>query len=166
MGLSMYGDPDALDQLAQRLQTKALDIREYVDVHVRQGRAAHWVSVAAEACRDRIAKDGADADRAGAKLEDAAVALRVHAQRVRELIALIVHYERAATAWFEFQVRALANTVEQAIDSADRVVKDLVRDLVNDPPWRTWPFGPLNLPASGDLQWLEVGAFMREQGII
>jgi hypothetical protein len=162
VGLSMYGDPDALDRLAHRLQARAADIRLHADDHVRQGQADHWVSVWAQAYRNRIAKDRVDADQAAAELEQAAVVLRAHAQHIRETIALIAKYEKAATGWFEHQVRSLTNTVEQAVDSAERVIKS----LVNDPPWKTWPIGPHSLPASGDVKWLEVGSFMRKQGVL
>jgi hypothetical protein len=162
VGLSRYGDPDALDRLAQRLQARAADVRQHNDDHVRQGQAARWVSVAAQAYRDRIAKDGADADRAAAELERAAVVLRAHAQHVRETIALIAKSEQAVIAWFDREVRSLAHTVEDAVDSAEWVIKA----LVNDPPWHTWPIGPHNLPATGDVKWLEVGNFMRMQGVL
>ena len=162
MGSAIYGDPDALDRLADRLHARAVDVRDRADGHVREGQAAHWVSVAAQAYRDRIANDRADAYRVAAELAQAAVVLRAHAQHIRETIALIARYEKAATAWFEHQVRSLADTVEDTVESAQRLVKSLVREA----PWKTWPIGPADLPASGDLKWLEVGSFMREQGVI
>ncbi len=162
MGLRLYGDPDSLDQLANRLTSRAGEIRQHAADHQRQGQAAHGVSAAAQAYRDRVAADRADADRAAAELAHAAELLRAHAQRVRETIALIDRYEREVTSWFEHQARSLAHTVEDVVDSAGRAVKRLVEDV----PWGTWPVGPGNLPAPGDARWLEVGEFMRRQGAI
>ncbi len=162
VGVPRYGDPDGLDRLAARLRERAGEIRRDAAGHQRQGQAAHWVSTAAQAYRERVAADRADADRAAAELEHAADVLRAHAQQVRETIALIERYEREVTSWFEHQARSLAHTVEDAVDSAGRAVNRLVADV----PWRSWPIGPTNLPVPGDARWLEVGEFMRRQGVL
>jgi hypothetical protein len=43
------------------------------------------------------------------------------------------------------------------VDALDRVLPD--------PPWLNWPFTPQSLPPAGDLRWLDVGAFLRGQGV-
>jgi hypothetical protein len=143
----MYGDPDALDRLAGQLRERAGEVRRHADDHVRAGHAARWVSTAAQAYQDRIGQDRRDADRVAAELGRAADALHAHARRVRETLALIARYEREASAWFEAAGR-------------------LARKVVPEAPWGTWPIGPHNLPASGDVRWLEVGRFMRGQGVL
>jgi uncharacterized protein YukE len=158
----LYGDPDALDRLAGRLRERAGEVRRHADEHVRSGQAARWVSVAAQTYRDRIGQDRQDADRVAAELERAADALCAHAQRVRETLALIARYEREATAWFERQAASLRDAAEDVVDTAGR----LVRKVVHEVPWSTWPVGPHNLPAPGDMRWLEVGRFMRERGVL
>lgn len=160
--MSLYGDPDELDRLAGVLQARATQVRQHAADHVRQGQAVRWVSTAAQAYRDRIARDRADAERAAESLEQAAALLRAHAAQVRETLALIARFEREARAWFEGQARSLAERVEDAVDTAGRIVKD----LVGKPPWIGWPIGPDNLPGSGDMRWLDVGRFMRGQGVI
>jgi hypothetical protein len=72
---------------------------------------------------------------------------------------LIATYEREATAWFEHQARSLADRMVGAVESAGRTMKTVVDQ-------GTWPIGPHNLPAAGDKRWLEVGEFMRRQGVI
>jgi hypothetical protein len=151
-----------LDELAGMLRARAAAVRENATDHVRRGQAARWVSAAAQAYRDRVAADAADVERAAAGMEKAAAVLQAHADEIRERLALIARYEREATAWFESQARSLADRVEDVLDEAGRTV----RRLVADPPWTTWPIGPQSLPASGDMRWLEVGAFMRGQGAI
>jgi ABC-type transporter Mla subunit MlaD len=127
-----------------------------------RGHAARWVSSAAQTYRDRVARDRAQADRAADELERAAAVLHAHAEQVRETLAAIAKAEREARAWFERQARNVADTVEDAVDSAGRVVKK----LVNEAPWTTWPIGPHNLPAPGDARWLEVGRFMQGKGVL
>jgi hypothetical protein len=162
VGLTMYGDPDELDRLAGMLNTRAATVRRDADDHVRRGQSAHWVSSSARAYRDRVARDRVTVDRAAADLDGAAAALRAHAQRVRETVALIARYERQATEWFDRQARSLVDTAEGVADTAGRMVKHLVAD----PPWSTWPIGPHNLPAPGDLGWLEAGRFLRGKGVL
>jgi LmbE family N-acetylglucosaminyl deacetylase len=158
----MYGDPDELDRLARRLSVRAADVRRHADDHVRQGQAAHWVSSSAQAYRDRVARDRVAADRVAAELEQAAAALRAHAQQVRETVATIARFEREATEWFEHQSRSVLHRAEGAVDTAGRLVKHLVADA----PWSTWPIGPHNLPSPGDMKWLDVGRFMRGKGLL
>jgi hypothetical protein len=162
MGLPLYGDPDELDRLAGRLRDNATRLRQGAADHQRRGEMSHWVSTAARECRNAIAQDRADVDRAADAIDHAAAVLREHAQQIRHEVALIAKYEREATAWFEHQARSLAGRVEDALDSAGHAVKQ----LFSDPPWRTWPIGPDSLPATGDMKWLEVGDFMRRQGAI
>jgi hypothetical protein len=162
VGSSFYGDPAELDRLAGQLGRQAAEVRRHAADHVRQGHAASWVSSAAQEYRDRITQDEAEADRTAAELERAAALLRAHADEVREKLAEIARIEQAATAWFEHRARSLMDTAEHVVDSAGR----LVRKLVHDAPWSMWPIGPHNLPASGDMRWLEVGGFLRGQDVL
>jgi hypothetical protein len=34
------------------------------------------------------------------------------------------------------------------------------------PPWQNWPHQPGNLPPTGDKAWLDVGTFMRAEGVL
>ncbi|MGI5238877.1 hypothetical protein [Dactylosporangium sp. CA-139066] len=147
MGLSLYGDPDELDRLADRLRDRAAECRTCAEDHERQAGATAWHSVAADQCRQRIYEDRLAADQAAADLEHAAQVLRAHAQVVRERLALIARYEREITGWF------------------DRA-GSLIRRVASEVPWSGWPYSPQNLPPTGDLRWLDVGAFMQRQGVI
>lgn len=115
MGLSVYGDPGALDRLADRIRALAAEVRELAADHVRVGETARWVSSAADEYRERLRQDGANAQRAADELERAARLLRTHAQDVRDAIARIVRAEQETVDWLERQAHSLVEKVEGAI---------------------------------------------------
>jgi hypothetical protein len=95
----IYGDPDELDRLAGRLRSRADGVRRITDDHVTRGNAAHWQSVSAQTYRDRLVRDGAEAERVAEHLEQAAAALQAHAQEVRDLVAIIERTEHEVSEW-------------------------------------------------------------------
>jgi hypothetical protein len=144
--MGLYGDPAALDALADRLASFAGQLRDHAADHVRAAAAARWVSAAADEFRARVAQETTRVDAAADALDAAGARLRAHAERVRDLIAEIASIEHAATSWL--------HGFEHAVDG-----------LVDHLPWRELG-GPLRLPASGDKGWLEVGAFLRGHGAL
>ncbi|MGI5145120.1 WXG100 family type VII secretion target [Plantactinospora sp. CA-294935] len=156
--LRMYGDPDELDRLAGRLRQRAAEVRERAADHERQGQAARWVSVSAQAYRDQVGRDRRQADQVADELDAVADAVVAHAQEVRELIALIARIEEQAKAWF-------AATAERMKELAPLVGGPLMKAAM-EAPWAGWPVQPGNLPASGDQRWLEVGDFLRGRGVL
>lgn len=144
--ISLYGDPDELDRLAGVLRARADGVRQAaVDQATRAG-AAEWVSVAATAYRERLARARTDADRTAHGLEEAAAALAAHAQVVRERIAAIARIEQEVADWLSRRVDAAADAVGSAVR----------RLLDGDLPGWGGPLPSLPLPPSGDLRWLEV----------
>jgi hypothetical protein len=162
VGSSFYGDPAELDRLAGQLRQHAAEVRRRATDHVRQAQAARWVSAAAQAYRNRVAEDRSAAGRAAVELERAGNLLHAHADEVRARLALIAMFEREATAWFAHRATSLMDSAENVVDPAGR----FVTKLLHDAPWSTWPIGPHNLPPSGDRRWLEVGGFLRGQGVL
>jgi hypothetical protein len=158
----MYGDPDSLDRLAAKLSARAEEVRQHADNHVKAAAAAHWVSTAADAYRDRAAQDRVKVRYAADSLDEAAAALRAHAQHVRDLLAEIGRIEREATAWFEREAHNLADEASNLWDKA----KQGISHLVHEAPWAHWPFSPVTLPAAGDRAWLDVGRFLQGQGVL
>ncbi len=158
----MYGDPAALEELAAVLSRRADEVRQHCDGYIRAGRAAHWVSTAADEYRRHVEHEGVRMLRAADALDDAAAGLRAHAGQVREALAEIARMEHAATEWFEERLRDLRDDAVDAFDAARRGISVLVPEA----PWRTWPVTPLDLPGPGDKGWLEVGRFLRRQGVL
>ncbi|MGY1914011.1 hypothetical protein [Blastococcus sp. SYSU DS0973] len=95
----MYGDPAALDALADELCGRARQVRTAADEHRREGHRARWVSEAAAAYRRQLAGDCAAVDAAADGLDAAADLLRRHADEVRDRLAAIARAEREVRAW-------------------------------------------------------------------
>ncbi|WP_166532668.1 WXG100 family type VII secretion target [Blastococcus xanthinilyticus] len=114
----MYGDPAALDALADELRGRAAQVRAAADEHRRSGARARWVSDAAAVYRDRMARDCADVDAVAGRVEEAAELLRRHADEVRERQAAIARAEREVRGWLADQA---ARGGDLAADVADVV---------------------------------------------
>ncbi|MGY2065814.1 hypothetical protein [Blastococcus sp. SYSU DS0619] len=99
----MYGDPAALDALADELCGRARQVRAAADEHRREGARARWVSEAASAYRRQLAADCAAVDAVAGELDAAAELLRRHADEVRERLAAIARAEREVRAWLAEQ---------------------------------------------------------------
>jgi len=175
-----YGNPDELDLLAGRLEASAGNARARADALWFRSRGIEWESVTAGVFRSKIGEDVTALRHAAGQLDEAAQALRQHAETVRERIAQIRAIEYAVTQWFDEQRRRLYRLADEAVDTvvgagraAGRAGYGMVAEggntvlrLTEDPPWARWPWTPHNLPQSGDKQWLEVGAFLRRQGAL
>ena len=162
--MPFYGDPDELDRTAQRLREHAQQVRERAAALRARCWAVEWVSTAADAFRARIGQDAEALCRAADELDGAAQALAAHAQTIRERLAQIRRIQQAATAWFAEQARRL----EDLAGDAARALTDpggTLRRLVLDPPWVDWPWTPERLPEPGHKDWLDVGEFLRRQGV-
>ena len=157
--MALYGDPDELDRLAARLRDRAAHIRDEAATHEVRGQAARWVSDAATAYRERLSRDRAEVERQAAEIEHAAALLDEHAENVRQTLAEIARIEREAREWFVATGRSIADRAGDVVEAAGRALQ---RGL----PWRNWPVQPDTLPEAGDMRWLEVGRFMRGQGVL
>lgn len=162
--MAWYGDPDALDALARTLERDADAVRDRARALVAAARDTAWVGDAAEAFRRSVDDDADSLGRAARELDEAAAALRQHADDVRAQLARIRALEQAVTGWFGDQLARLRAAAEAV---ADAVTDPLgaVRRAVADPPWSSWPWRPDRLPAPGDKAWLEVGEFLRGRGV-
>jgi uncharacterized protein YukE len=159
----MYGNPDELDRLAKQIDQHADEVRKRGADIVAKAAAMQWKSAAADACRRAIGEDRAKLDAVADRLNTAAAALRKHAQEVREKIAEIGRIEHAVTGWFHDQLTNLQR-VGHGVESGVRHV--LGTSGSSEAPWASWPHQPGNLPPSGDKAWLDVGSFLRKQGVL
>ena len=97
--MGLYGEPAALDALADELAQRARQVRAEGEEHRHEGDRARWVSDAATAYRRQLDRDCAAVDAAADRLTDAADLLRRHADEVRERLAAIARAEQAVRAW-------------------------------------------------------------------
>lgn len=173
--MSFYGDPDELDRIAGEIEKQAEHVRTRGGELDTRAAAMRWKSVAADRCRETVHGDRRNLDEIAQRLDDAAAILRRHAQEVRELIAKIKQIEESVVNWFNGAI----DRFNRAVDSFRDAVNDAVDAVGNflgfgggaapqppTPPWQNWPHQPGNLPPSGDKAWLDVGTFMRGQGVL
>ncbi|MGY1827734.1 MULTISPECIES: hypothetical protein [unclassified Blastococcus] len=111
-----YGDPDALDGLADELAGRARAVRAAGEEHRRAGARTRWVSDAAEAYRQRHVRDCADVDAAADAIEHAAGLLRRHADEVRSRLAAIARAERSVRSWLADQAARGGDLLEELGD--------------------------------------------------
>lgn len=155
MGLP-YGDPDELDRLAGSLRTRAAEVRDRADQQVTRAEAAQWVSVSARAYRDLLARRRTEAYEIADGLTAAAADLAAHAEEVRQRVAAIARIEQEVTDWFGRRAAELTDAIRTGVG----------RLLDGELPWSGWPYTPRSLPPPGDKGWLDVGDFMRRQGVL
>lgn len=172
--MGFYGDPDELDRIAAEIEKRAEQVRADAVGMDAKAHAMQWRSIAADRCRELISQDRRKLHEAADGLDEAAAALRAHAETVREMIAAIKKLMETVTSWFSSAVDTFNRAVEGFKDAVTDVV-DGVGDALGfgggdppkppQPPWSGWPWGPDNLPPEGDKAWLDVGEFMRKQGV-
>jgi uncharacterized protein YukE len=163
--MGFYGDPDELDRLAGQITAAATHVREQAGQARNKASTTQWQSTAANAFRSQVDQDAAALERSADQLDQAAAVLRGHAATVRARIAEIRAIEHAVTDWFGREARALENAANNAWHAVTHP-GETIRRLIPEPPWHSWPWGPASLPAPGDKEWLEVGQFMRGQGVL
>jgi uncharacterized protein YukE len=170
----MYGNPDELDRIAGEIEKRAESVRTRGTEMTDTARRMQWQSVAADRCRETVEGDKRKLFEAAEGLDGAAAVLRRHAQEVREMIAAIKRIAEAVTGWFKSAI----DTFNRAVDAFNNAVKDIANGVADalgfgggqapqppQAPWTGWKWGPDNLPPHGDKAWLEVGEYMRGQGV-
>jgi uncharacterized protein YukE len=163
--MGFYGDPDELDRLAGQISAAATHVREQAGQARNKATTTQWQSTAASEFRGQVDKGSTALERSADELDRAAAALRAHAATVRARIAEIRAIEHAVTDWFVREGRALENAAAQAWHAVTNP-GETIRRLLPQAPWTNWPWTPHSLPAPGDKEWLEVGRFMRGQGVL
>lgn len=159
--MSWYGDPDALDAAARQLAADSDAVRARARALSASVATMRWEGTAATAFRRTFEQDVDALHRAARELEQAAAELREHAAEVRARLARIRALEEAVTGWFDSQLRAAAQAAADAVSDP----LGTLRRAVADPPWSSWVWRPGQLPAAGDLAWLEVGDYLRSRGV-
>lgn len=118
--IELPGDPDLLDALAARIAAEAELVRDRAQELSRNTAAVQWRSSGAQAFRARVQRDVSALTGAAAGMDEAVVALRHHADAVRERVAF------------------LRDAAERAVHVGEGVVRDangVLRKLADGPWW-------------------------------
>lgn len=146
----MYGDTAVIRRQADRMDQRATDLRATARSLSAAAEATVWLSVAGERMSRRVAERRSELDSTAVAYEEAAAALRHHAQEVDDVKRLI--------SLIESKVRGLiAAAVDRIRDFAGSVV-DGVRNLVgagDEPSAADHRLASYASPPSGDKAWLQ-----------
>ena len=142
----MYGDTTAIRRLARRMSEQGDDIRHDADRLVSASRLVLWEGRAADAMRERMGERALALRRTADRHDDAARALRHHADevdRLKDLIREVMH-----------RVRGLVEGARARLtDLADRVA-DLAGAAAPDPVDEA--LAAFRPPPDGHRDWLDV----------
>ncbi len=111
----LFADPSDLRAIAHRISAHADQVRDQAAGIVRAGDAARWHSPAAAAFRQRAQVIAADLRRAAGELDDAAAALRRHADRLSHYLDFMKHELSAAIDGTERAASSVVHAGEWAI---------------------------------------------------
>lgn len=89
----MYGDPDRIRDLARAFEGQATTLRDDAGALVARATATEWTGAGAETMRARARNRAGDLRRTATLHDEAATALRRHADEVAERQALIARAE-------------------------------------------------------------------------
>ncbi|WP_370289916.1 WXG100 family type VII secretion target [Nocardioides sp.] len=154
----MYGDTTVIRRLAGRMDERAGELRRTATRLGAAAEGAHWWSVSAEAMRARVEERAAVLERLAADYEEAAGALRHHADEVDEVKALIAHIERAVGNLVEGAIdrlRAAGHTIVEGVKDGVKAVGRLVGIGDDEPDPHDVRLAGFTPPPPGDRAWLE-----------
>ncbi len=142
----MYGDTAVIRRLAQQMSDQGAEIRRDADELVSASRLVVWEGRAAQAMRERMADRAVALRRTADEHDDAARALRHHADEVDRLKDLIREIAQRVRGLIEGARSRLADLADKALDLVKKVTPDPVDELLAT-------FQP---PPEGHKDWLDV----------
>ena len=142
----MYGDTAVIRRLAQQMGEQGTEIRRDADQLVSASLLVVWEGRAAQAMRERMAERAVALRRTADEHDDAAQALRHHADEVDRLKDLISEIADRVKGLIEGARSRLADLAGKALDLVKLVAPDPVDELLAS-------FRP---PPEGHKDWLDV----------
>jgi uncharacterized protein YukE len=142
----MYGDTAAIRRLADRMGEQGDELRRDANRLASAAQQVLWEGRAAQAMRERTAERAVALRRTADQHDDAAQALRHHADEVDRLKDLIRDIARRVRGLVEDARSRLADVADRAVDLVRRVTPDPVDEALA-------AFRP---PPEGHRDWLEV----------
>lgn len=142
----MYGDTAVIRRLAQQMSDQGTEIRSDADRLVKSSQLVVWEGRAAQAMRERMAERAVALRRTADEHDDAARALRHHADEVDRLKDLIREIARRVQGLIEGARSRLASLADKAIDLVKKITPDPIDEMLSS-------FQP---PPEGHKDWLDV----------
>lgn len=142
----MYGDTEVIRGWARRMAAQGDEIRGLTDGLLRASETVLWDGRAATAMRERMSERGRRLVACADQHEEAALALRRHADRVDEVKATIAGIADRMTVLVADARARLAALADRALDLG----RDLWPDPVDEALQRFTP------PPPGHVDWLRV----------
>jgi hypothetical protein len=142
----MYGDTAAIRRLADRMSEQGVEIRADADQLITASELVVWEGRAARAMRARMAERAVGLRRTADEHDDAARALRHHADEVDRLEDLIREIAQRVRGLVEGATSRLASLADGAIGLVRNLAPDPVDELLSR-------FQP---PPAGHKDWLDV----------
>lgn len=147
----MYGDTSVIRRQADRMDERAVDLRARARGLVAAAEASGWVSVSGDRMKQRAAERGADLEATAAAYEEAARALRHHADEVDDVKQLISAIEDRVRSLVSGAVDRLKDLAGDVVDGARSLV-GLGDDGPSAQDERLMRYSP---PPPGDRAWLD-----------
>lgn len=142
----MYGDTGVIRRLAQQMSEQGTEIRSDADQLVKASQLVLWEGRAAQAMRERMAERAIALRKTADEHDDAARALRHHADEVDRLKDLIREIAHRVRGLIEGAKSRLADLADKAIDLVKKITPDPVDEMLSS-------FQP---PPEGHKDWLDV----------
>lgn len=142
----MYGDSRVVRRLATQMTDQGTEIRSDADQLARAAQVVVWDGRAAQAMRERMAARAVALRRTADEHDDAAQALRHHADEVDRLKDLIREIARRVHGLIEGARSRLADLAGHAVDLITHLTPDPVDEMLSR-------FQP---PPAGHQDWLHV----------
>ncbi len=142
----MYGDTGVIRRLATQMAEQGTEIRADADQLVKSSQLVVWEGRAAQAMRERMAERAVALRTTADEHDDAARALRHHADEVDRLKDLIREIAHRVRGLFVGARSRLASLADKAIDLVKSITPDPVDEMLSS-------FQP---PPEGHKDWLDV----------
>ena len=159
--MAVYGDPAELERLARQVRDHAQEVRERAVRARAAAHAARWHSVARERFIAEVEDRARRLQRVGGSLEEAADRLDEQARAVRERLAQIRAAQVAVTGWILEATTEVERAVSRGLSTVAVAGVELASSRVPGSSGLRLP----ELPAPGDLEWLEVAGSLRRGGV-
>lgn len=142
----MYGDTGVIRRLATQMAEQGTEIRSDADELVKSSQLVVWEGRAAQAMRERMSERAVALRTTADEHDDAAHALRHHADEVDRLKDLIREIANRVRGLIEGAKSRLADLADRALDLIKKVTPDPIDEMLSS-------FQP---PPEGHKDWLDV----------